>query len=265
MRSCSLINILFLRNKVALLNYQSYWINIVEIYYIRKLYYKYEQKGLYMKLAKITRISKNQALSIFIIATLVIIGGLIIVQKDSKTVAQNIQGKGRNGGQRINNDTKFTPTEPSANTVAPVNVTTSSRSLEYMIEEEKLAHDVYVAMYDKWGSRVFSNIQNSEQNHQNQLLSVMQSRNISDPRSASAGVFKDQSLQDLYNKLIAQGNNSTIDALKVGVAIEELDIADLNSSLSSLSSSDTDIKSVYESLLSGSKKHLSAFNRQLSR
>ena len=218
-----------------------------------------------MKQVKATRISKNQVLSILIIATLIVIGGLIVVQKDSKTVAQNSLGMGRNGGQRLNYDTKVSNTEPSTNTVAPVNTNTSSRSLEYMIEEEKLAHDVYVAMYDKWGSRVFNNIQKSEQNHQNQLFSVMQSRNISDPRSASVGVFKDQTLQDLYNKLVAQGNNSLTDAFKVGVAIEELDIADLNSSLSSLGSTDADIKSVYESLLSGSKKHLSAFNRQLSR
>jgi hypothetical protein len=229
------------------------------------LYYKYEYKEQYMKLVKGAKISKNQVLSILVIGMLVVIGGLIVTQKANKTTAQNNQGFGRNGGQRLNNDTKATNTTPGANTAAPVNTITSARSLEYMIEEEKLAHDVYVAMYEKWGSRVFDNIQKSEQNHQNQVLTVMQSRNISDPRSTSVGVFKDQTLQDLYNKLVAQGNNSLTDAFKVGVAIEELDIADLNSSLSGLGSTDADIKSVYESLLSGSKKHLSAFNRQLSR
>ncbi|MDQ5884896.1 MAG: hypothetical protein QG645_58 [Patescibacteria group bacterium] len=158
-------------------------------------------------------------------------------------------------------------TETSINNVA-TNILPASEtenSLNYIIEEEKLAYDVYAAMYSKWGSKVFSNIQKSETNHQNKVLALLKSKNIADPRSTQPGVFNNQDLQALYDKLIAQGNQSPTEAFKVGVAIEELDIADLKTDISKLDETESDVKIVYESLLSGSQKHLAAFNRQLSR
>jgi len=141
----------------------------------------------------------------------------------------------------------------------------TAKSLSYIIEEEKLAYDVYAAMYSKWGSKVFSNIQKSETNHQNKVLALLKSKNIADPRSTQPGVFNNQDLQALHDKLIAQGNQSPTEAFKVGVAIEELDIADLKADISKLDETESDVKIVYESLLSGSQKHLTAFNGQLSR
>ena len=41
------------------------------------------------------------------------------------------------------------------------NQQSTAEELAYLIEEEKLAHDVYQTMADKWGARVFSNIKNS--------------------------------------------------------------------------------------------------------
>jgi hypothetical protein len=35
--------------------------------------------------------------------------------------------------------------------------------LAYMREEEKLAHDVYLALYEQWGSTIFRSIASSEQ------------------------------------------------------------------------------------------------------
>lgn len=37
--------------------------------------------------------------------------------------------------------------------------------LYYMREEEKLAHDVYLNLYDRWGAQVFANIAESETAH----------------------------------------------------------------------------------------------------
>ena len=42
-----------------------------------------------------------------------------------------------------------------------------------MREEEKLARDVYLAMDDLWGLRVFSQISWSEQNHMNAVLAIL--------------------------------------------------------------------------------------------
>lgn len=37
--------------------------------------------------------------------------------------------------------------------------------LLYMREEEKLARDVYITLYEKWGIPVFNNISNRESDH----------------------------------------------------------------------------------------------------
>jgi len=43
-------------------------------------------------------------------------------------------------------------------------------SLLQMREEEKLAHDVYITLYKKWGKQIFSNIAASEETHTNAVL-----------------------------------------------------------------------------------------------
>ncbi len=141
--------------------------------------------------------------------------------------------------------------------------TATTKDLNYLIEEEKLAHDVYVTLYEKWGARVFNNIKNSEATHQSMVLAVMESRGLADPRKSTVGVFTNSDLQALYDKLIAQGSQSQTEAYKVGVAIEELDISDLKVMLERLDPKDADIKSALENLLNGSENHLRAFNRQV--
>lgn len=143
--------------------------------------------------------------------------------------------------------------------VTPADVT--AQQLAYLIEEEKLAHDVYQAMFDLWGARVFGNILKSEQTHQSQVLAVMNAHNISDPRSATIGVFKNADLQALYNELIAKGSKSAVDAYEVGVAIEVLDIEDLTKMLAT--AKDADVIAMMENLRRGSENHLRAFNKQL--
>jgi hypothetical protein len=39
-----------------------------------------------------------------------------------------------------------------------------------MREEEKLAHDVYMTLYEKWGQQIFKNIAASEETHTNAVL-----------------------------------------------------------------------------------------------
>lgn len=143
--------------------------------------------------------------------------------------------------------------------VTPADVT--AQQLAYLIEEEKLAHDVYQAMFDRWGARVFGNILKSEQTHQSQVLAVMNAHNISDPRIATIGVFKNVDLQALYNELIAKGSKSAVDAYEVGVAIEVLDIEDLTKMLAT--AKDADVIAMMENLRRGSENHLRAFNKQL--
>ena len=101
--------------------------------------------------------------------------------------------------------------------------------LKFMREEEKLAHDVYVALYSVWGANVFSQIAVSETTHTETILALLVKYGIADPAAGKApGVFEDPALQALYNTLIAMGQPSLIDALKVGALIEETDIHDIN-------------------------------------
>lgn len=137
-------------------------------------------------------------------------------------------------------------------------------ALLFMREEEKLAHDVYVTLYDQWGARVFTNIAASEQTHTDAVATLLDRYGLSDPTEGNTvGEFIDPALQTLYDDLIVQGSLSLADALKVGAAIEEIDILDLEERIAT--TDHADIQLVYERLLAGSSNHLRAFVSMLER
>lgn len=130
-------------------------------------------------------------------------------------------------------------------------------ALQYMREEEKLAHDVYAAMYTQWSLPVFQNISQSEQAHTEAVKVLLDRYEVTDPASGETGIFTDPDLQALYNELVARGSQSLAEALKVGAAIEEIDILDLQSRLAQ--TDNADIQHVFNNLLRGSNNHLQAF------
>ncbi len=132
--------------------------------------------------------------------------------------------------------------------------------LVYMREEEKLARDVYIALYEEWGLTIFSNISKSEQTHMDAIKTLLDRYGRPDPVQG-VGVFTNGDLQELYNELIDKGFLSVTDALEVGVIIEETDIADLEAALAR--TTHKDIIRVYTNLKAGSLNHLQAFNSQL--
>ncbi len=136
-------------------------------------------------------------------------------------------------------------------------------SLVFMREEEKLAHDVYLALYDLYGLPIFNNIARSEQTHTDAVKRLLDAFGIPDPADTSpVGKFEDHELQSLYDELIQTGSQSLADALKVGAAIEEIDILDLEERLAFVENES--IRSVFENLLRGSRNHLRAFTRTLT-
>lgn len=139
--------------------------------------------------------------------------------------------------------------------------TSTDDLLLYLIEEEKLAHDVYTVLGETWGGNTFTNILASESTHQDQVLNLLNTYGLSDPRSSEIGVFTNPELQALYDQLIAQGMTSQIDAYRVGVLIEETDIADLTEAINS--TSDSTILTTLEKLRSASVSHLVAFNKKI--
>jgi hypothetical protein len=134
--------------------------------------------------------------------------------------------------------------------------------LVWMREEEKLAHDVYVALYDMWGLRVFSNIAEAETTHTDAVKTLLDRYGLPDPAADNpAGVFTEPEIQALYDDLVAQGSESLVEALKVGALIEDLDIVDLQA----LQTDVTEVAMVYDNLERGSRNHLRAFISNLDR
>ena len=156
----------------------------------------------------------------------------------------------------------------AAKVSAPVKTTLSSLStaeksdLLFMREEEKLARDVYLTLYETWGLPVFSNIASSEQSHMDALLKLLRTYRLPDPAAGNAiGEFSNPTLQSLYNTLMDKGRLSAMDALQVGGIIEETDMRDIVAAIEH--SDNADIDATYDSLLCGSRNHLRAFARNL--
>lgn len=135
--------------------------------------------------------------------------------------------------------------------------------LIHMRIEEKLARDVYIVMGELWNHKVFLNIQLSEQKHMEAVKRLLDKYSVPDPLTTdSIGVFPDPQFQLLYDQYIQQGNQSLQEALLVGKAIEELDIADLTFQLTFVDN--PDIIRVYQNLKAASENHLAAFIKCLN-
>ena len=73
--------------------------------------------------------------------------------------------------------------------------------LTYLREEEKVARDVYLYAFDKYGETTFQNISNSEQKHMDKVLELLNEYDLPDPALAERGMFKNNELQMLYDDL----------------------------------------------------------------
>lgn len=147
-----------------------------------------------------------------------------------------------------------------ANTTTLTDVETNA--LIFMREEEKLARDVYLTLYEIWETPVFANIATSEQQHMDAILSLLNTYKIPDPTVGKlVGEFVNKELQNLYVELVTNGELSALDALMVGGIIEETDIEDLQSAMETTTVSKID--RVYSNLLNGSYNHLRAFSSNI--
>jgi hypothetical protein len=134
--------------------------------------------------------------------------------------------------------------------------------LTFMREEEKLARDTYLKLYDIWKLSVFSNIASSEQMHMDALLKLLKNYALPDPAAGNEiGEFTNDGLQTLYEQLIDAGDDTKINALKVGGLIEEKDMLDIKAAIER--SQQQVIDKVYVSLLCGSRNHLRSFAQNI--
>ena len=149
----------------------------------------------------------------------------------------------------------------------PVLSDKEASDLIFLREEEKLARDVYLALYGAWGTPIFLNISASEQKHTDAVANLIAKYGLEDPVvDDTPGVFTNPDLAQLYIDLVTQGTEETTsltDALDVGVFIEELDIHDIKD-LMFPDATQTDVQRVLANLLAGSYNHLDAFEKSLA-
>lgn len=132
--------------------------------------------------------------------------------------------------------------------------------LKYMVEEEKLARDVYTVLAKTAAYPKFKNIANAEQFHLDQMSIVLANYGLWNATlKRGPGVFYNKELSALYKTLITKGQLSALDAIQVGIIIEEKDIADLTAMEKLITQED--IQFVVNYLKSGSQNHLAAFKR----
>jgi hypothetical protein len=140
----------------------------------------------------------------------------------------------------------------------------TSREKEGMIfiwEEEKVARDLYSSLFRQNNLTIFKNLTESEQRHMDEAKAIILRYGLVVPENETPERFDNESLQRIYNELLAEGRSSDQDAIKAAAVFEEISIIDLKRELSSVQAEDIGV--VYQGLLAGSRKHLRSYVSEL--
>jgi len=169
-------------------------------------------------------------------------------------------GEGRTNQVRIDN--------PNQDTLQVRRLTEDQKAIIYEIyEEEKLARDVYRTLGDIYPEEnTFANIQLSEQIHMDAVRNLCDKYGIEINLFDETGDFTIDKIinfyADVYNTFVEPQTGSLLEALYVGIEIENMDIDDLGSALVGMPK---DVVRVFNNLLSGSLNHLDAFTNAVER
>lgn len=113
--------------------------------------------------------------------------------------------------QEIINNTALMPQEPSAIVEAmPVSILTQTQKddLLFMYQEEKVARDIYLGLYEKWGLKIFNNIAKAEETHMKGVKALLEKYEIVVPvASDTIGEFDLEELQLLYETLMQKAHS----------------------------------------------------------
>ena len=155
-------------------------------------------------------------------------------------------------------------------------------TLSFMGNEERLAYDVYNALYEKYGTQQFTKIAtNGEYKHITAVQALVQKYKLSDDvnftnvdlpplgyqntaiEDMEAGTYDIVHIQTLYDDLIDRATTE-IEALKVGCIIEVVDVDDLDREiLLAEAEGAQDVITIFNFLRDGSYSHYWAFDKGL--
>jgi len=130
-----------------------------------------------------------------------------------------------------------------------------------LYEEEILAHDLYVALGEIHADIMpLKNIPRSEKMHRDALATILKSEGIEVPKPPKGRRFVSDGLDQLFKQWRAEGKKSEAAACRVGVSLEDHDIADLRQAQVDFPKH----KEVLAQLEAASNNHLRAFHRNLT-
>ncbi len=152
-------------------------------------------------------------------------------------------------------------------------------ALAHMWNEEKLAKDIYLSLYEVYPLRQLENIAlRSEETHEGLVENLIQRYDINitnledykenyseeELRNLERGEFAIEAIGELYDTLYSIGTVSDVDALKVGCMVEVTDINDLDNYIAMAQDANlTDFVVTFEVLRDGSYSHYWAFDKGL--
>jgi hypothetical protein len=137
--------------------------------------------------------------------------------------------------------------------------------LFFIYQEEKVARDVYITLGNIYtDENTFASIQLSEQRHIDSARGLCEKYDvdIDGVDEENVGDFVLPILQELYDTCVSQGQESLLEALKVGELIELSDIDDLEQASVGMPA---DVVNLFENLKEGSLSHLDAFTAAIAR
>jgi hypothetical protein len=156
-----------------------------------------------------------------------------------------------------------------------------AETLAYMWNEEKLAKDVYLVLYQYWGEdaqlKPLYNISTgSEVQHQATVQQLLEKYDLDASQNDTvakgydaealaaipAGSYTNTKVQELYDALYNKGTASKQAALEVGCMVEVTDIEDLDKDLAVVEGIE-DITKAFTFLRDGSYNHYWAFDQAL--
>ena len=138
---------------------------------------------------------------------------------------------------------------------------TTKQALEKQLDEERLAYQLYTALGEIHpGLRQFQKIPRAEARHFKALRQYAYRQYPDLETFELTGNFINPDVQKLYDTLLAKGKVSASAALQAGVAVEELDIRDLDAALEI--TTDQELVAIYKRLRAGSERHLAAFSAE---
>ena len=158
----------------------------------------------------------------------------------------------------------------------------AKNTLSYMGNEERLAYDIYMKLYESYPLTQFTNIANNGEKVHIQAVQLLIQKYINSYdeftnidltelkymdasiEDMSSGVYDISAIQNLYDLLLSKGQQSQQDALEVGCMVEVTDINDLLHDIEIAKESDAnDIVTTFEFLRDGSYAHYWAFDKGL--